>query len=112
MKDRTALVCDALRTCPLFVGLPTARLADTAAAMTPRRYPRQATIFQQGEPGADLFLVTSGVVKIVQYSREGEEAIVGEVHRGETFGELVLIDGAARSATAVAATDCETLRLP
>jgi CRP/FNR family cyclic AMP-dependent transcriptional regulator len=112
MNDRAALVCSALRACPLFVGLSEERLAETATVMTPRRYARHATIFQQGDPGADLFLVTGGVVKIVQYSREGEEAIIGEVHPGETFGELVLIDGAARSATAVAATDCETLRLP
>jgi CRP-like cAMP-binding protein len=80
--------------------------------MAAERYPKRSIIFQEGDPGTDLYVVESGVVRISTDSLEGEEAILGEVHACESFGELGLIDGAARSASATAATDVVLLRLP
>jgi len=65
-----------------------------------------------GDPGDALFVVTSGAVKISLPSEEGDEAIIATVREGEFFGELALLDGAPRSATATALEPTETLVLP
>lgn len=110
--SRTAFAVAALRRCRLFAHLPPERLVEIGRLMSERHYAKGSRIFEQGDSGDDLFLVEEGIVRITAESLEGEEAILGEVHSCETFGELGLIDGAPRSATALAATDTVTLKLP
>jgi CRP-like cAMP-binding protein len=50
-------------------------------------------------------------VKITLPSETGEEAILATLQPGEVFGELSLLDGAPRSATAVALEPTETIVL-
>ena len=67
------------------------------------RYRRNETIFHQGDPGDSLYIIETGAVKIVLPSPEGgAEAIIATLGPGDFFGELVLLDGAERSATAIA----------
>ena len=91
-----------LRSCALFRVVDDATLALVAASLRPRRFRRNEVIFHAGDPGDSLFIVESGSVKIVLASPEGEEAIIATLHRGDFFGELAVLDGAERSATAVA----------
>lgn len=104
---------DALRACRLFTGVDDASLDLVAAALRPRRFRRGETIFHAGDPGDALFIVASGAVKITIPSDEGSEpAILTTIGPGGFFGELSLLDGAPRSATAVAleATETHVLR--
>ena len=74
-----------------------------AAALRPRRFRKGETIFHAGDPGDALFIVADGSVKITIPSDEGSEpAILTTIGPGGFFGELSLLDGAPRSATAVA----------
>ena len=91
-----------LRSCALFREVDEATLALVAASLRTRRFRRNEVIFHAGDPGDSLFIVESGSVKIVLASSEGEEAIIATLHRGDFFGELAVLDGAERSATAVA----------
>jgi CRP/FNR family cyclic AMP-dependent transcriptional regulator len=59
-----------------------------------------------------LHVVASGSVKILLPSAEGEEAIIATLRPGDFFGELALLDGAPRSASAVSLEASETLVLP
>ena len=77
-----------------------------------RRFRRNEVIFHQGDPGDSLHVVAAGAVKIVLPSAEGEEAIIATLRPGDFFGELALLDGAPRSATATALEPSETLVLP
>ena len=77
-----------------------------------RHFQRNEVIFHQGDPGDSLHVVNSGAVKIVLPSPEGMEAIIATLRPGDFFGELSLLDGAPRSATAVALEASETLALP
>ncbi|HET8786326.1 MAG TPA: Crp/Fnr family transcriptional regulator [Candidatus Limnocylindrales bacterium] len=99
----------ALRACRLFADLDDASLGLCASALRPRKFRKGETIFHAGDPGDSLFLVTGGAVKITIPPDDGSEpAILTTVGPGGFFGELSLLDGAARSATAVALEPTET----
>lgn len=97
--------------CVLFSRLSEDVLASIARGLRSRRFRRGEVLFHQGDPGDALFVVLSGAIKIVLPSEEGDEAILTTVHPGDFLGELALIDGADRSATAVALEPTETLML-
>jgi CRP/FNR family cyclic AMP-dependent transcriptional regulator len=100
-----------LRSCALFRVVDDATLALVAASLRTRRFRRNEVIFHAGDPGDSLFIVESGSVKIVLASPEGDEAIIATLHRGDFFGELAVLDGAERSATAVALEPAELYAL-
>lgn len=79
--------------------------------MRRRRYRRGEVIFHQEDPGSVLHIVEEGRVRISLPSPGGEEVVVALLGPGDCFGELALIDGEPRSATALAQEPCETLTL-
>jgi CRP-like cAMP-binding protein len=113
MADQTRHdpVLDALRGSALFRRLAAPALAGIAARLVRRRFRKGEVIFHEGDPGESLHLITAGLVKISRISPDGDEAIVTTLGPGESFGELVLLDGAPRSATAAALEPTETLTL-
>lgn len=107
-----AFAIEALRRCALFARADEETLETCASQLRVRRFKRAETIFHQGDPGDSLFIIEEGSVKIVLPSPEGEEAaIIATLSRGDFFGELAIIDGAYRSATAVAVEATSTLVL-
>ncbi len=66
-----------------------------------RSFKQGDTIFKAGDPADCMFAVVEGAVEI--YLRGVR---VESIDPGGVFGEMALIDGQPRSATAVAATDC------
>jgi len=105
------LAIEALARSPLFQGILPEDLDRLARGMAQRRYRRNEVIFHEGDPGESLHVVVDGRVKITRESVEGDEAIVAIIAAGDTFGELVLLDGAVRSATATAIEPTETLTM-
>jgi CRP-like cAMP-binding protein len=101
-----------LQRCPLFVGAEAEDLEEVIHHLRRRRFRRGEVIFHEGDPADALHVVASGSVKIVLSSDEGEEAIIATLHPGDFFGELSLLDGSPRSATAAAIEAAETLSLP
>jgi CRP/FNR family transcriptional regulator, cyclic AMP receptor protein len=59
-------------------------------------------IFEEGTTGRELFVVLDGKVDIARLRDAGKTVIV-TLGKGEFFGEMAVIDGSARSATAIAA---------
>jgi CRP/FNR family transcriptional regulator, cyclic AMP receptor protein len=59
-------------------------------------------IFEEGSVGHELFVVLEGKVDIVKQSGTATTLIV-TLGKGEFFGEMAVIDGSARSATAITA---------
>ncbi len=103
---------DILRRCALFEHVDDAGLVPVARRLRRRQFRRNEVIFHQGDPGDALHVVHAGSVKIVLPSPEGDEAIIATLRPGDFFGELSLLDGAPRSATAVALEPSTTLMLP
>src|SRR6476469_8208643 len=105
-------IADSLSTIPFFAGLDPEALGRVAAGTRSRRFRRGEVIFHLGDPGDALFISVSGEVKISLPSEAGDEAILATRRAGDVFGELALLDGAPRSATAVAIEPSETAILP
>jgi CRP-like cAMP-binding protein len=103
---------EVLARCPLFAHGSRAMLEHLAGTLRRRRFRRGEVIMHQGDPGDALHIVAAGAVKILLPSAEGEEAIIATLRPGDYFGELALLDGAPRSATATALEASDTLVLP
>jgi CRP-like cAMP-binding protein len=103
------IACAAMARSPLFQGIEPDELTRIAEGMVRRRYRRGEVVFHEGDPGDSLHVLVSGRVKISRESAEGDEAIVVILNPGDTFGAIVLLDGAPRSATATAIEPTETL---
>ena len=97
---------------PFFAGLDQPALERVAAGTRTRRFRRGEIVFHAGDPGDALFIIVSGEVKIALPSEEGDEAILATLGPGDVFGELALLDGAPRSATASALVATEAVVLP
>jgi CRP-like cAMP-binding protein len=107
METRSAI--ESLRNSELFRTLSPEALSAIAAGGRRRSYPRGAVVFLQGDPGDGLYVVLSGRVKITVESSEGDEMLLATLSPPDTFGELALIDGQPRSATAEALEQTELL---
>lgn len=96
----------------LFAALTPPELAQVAALLRRRRYHKDAVLFLKGDPGASLYVVEEGWVKLVLASEEGKEFTLDLLGPGDCFGELALLDGEPRSADAIAQEECAVLLLP
>jgi CRP-like cAMP-binding protein len=96
---------------PIFASLEEATLRRLAELCRTRTFKRGEVLFHEGDPGNALYLIESGQVKIVLVSDEGEETILNVQGPEECLGELAMIDGAPRSATAVALDRVQALAL-
>lgn len=92
----------ALRSVPMLAAADDADLARLVDAATPRRLARGQVLFVQGDPSEHLHVVERGRVKVLVSSPRGDELVLSVLGPGDVLGELSVVDGAARSATAVA----------
>jgi len=63
-------------------------------------------VFEEGDEAIFAYVLTEGVIEIVQTTK-GEQQVIGKVEKGTVFGEIAIIDGFPRSASARAAADCK-----
>ena len=62
-------------------------------------------IFREGEQGNIAYVVESGVVELVKFTGE-DYVTLSEITAGTLFGEMAIIDGSPRSASARAKEEC------
>lgn len=100
---KESIVSDAndLTTVPLFHGLEQAHLDELMAKRQVRKFPRQATVINEGDATDALYLVNSGRVKVVRTQENGKEVVMAVLGPGDHFGEMSLIDNEPRSASVV-----------
>ncbi|MEM7247950.1 MAG: cyclic nucleotide-binding domain-containing protein [Acidobacteriota bacterium] len=93
-------------------GLTAEELRRLATYAEARSFPAEAAVFQEGDPGTALFVVLGGRVRISKHiPGVGEEALA-ILDRGDFFGEMALIDGSPRSASAIShVPDTQVLRI-
>lgn len=69
------------------------------------------TVFIENMPGESLFLVKKGTIRISKMFAEGDEKTLVVLGPEDIFGEMAVIDGLPRSATARVAEDAELISL-
>ncbi|MFK7692406.1 Crp/Fnr family transcriptional regulator [Paenibacillus sp. HJGM_3] len=102
---------ESLRVIPLFSNLDDFQLQSIANKCTTRTYKAGTILFRENEPGTVFYLVVSGAVKIYTSNRQGEDKIMSILTAGDSFGELALLDGKPRSATAQAIEETTVISL-
>lgn len=78
---------------------------------TVRRLRANEEIFAKGDPGQSLLGVLSGRVCIYTISPDDEEIFLNLMEPGEIFGEIALLDGHPRTASARAMTELDLLQI-
>src|SRR6218665_455947 len=96
---------------PMFEPLSGEELDQLSGLLQQRRYAKGGVSFHEGDVGTALFIVRKGEVVIRLSSAEGREVILSILSRGESFGELALLDGEPRSTDAVAREETHLLSL-
>jgi uncharacterized membrane protein len=94
---------------PLFSLLDEHERATLAERVDVVTLPAGATIFRYGDPGDAMYVVCSGVVELSFENDTGDKIVVETARVGDFFGEMSLLDGAARAATAEVLEPLEAL---
>jgi len=102
---------DALAAVSLFSRLSRKDLARLGRAVVDRKYKKGDTIMTEGEQAVAFFIIASGRVDVSQAAGSKKTQKLAELGAGETFGEMALLDGGPRSATAKALEDTNCLVL-
>jgi len=99
MAPRSDEGIDSLRSLPLFSEVDEADLRRLAGHLIERRFPRDSTLIQEGQPGDYMYVLREGRVKVTKLSGAGREKILEILTEGAFFGEMALLDPPERSAS-------------
>ena len=90
-----------LKSIPLFESLEKDDLVTLAAKLRDVSVDKDTAVFAQGDEGDAMYIIVEGAIDIIAGSGR-QKATVAALFKQQYFGELSLLDGAPRSATAVA----------
>jgi CRP/FNR family transcriptional regulator, cyclic AMP receptor protein len=96
---------------PLFAGMDERSRRELVVQAAPRSFAAGEPICRVGDPGSSMMAVIQGTIRISLPSVKGKEIILADLSAGELFGEIAMLDGKPRSASATALTKCELLVL-
>ena len=104
-KQEEGSITDILEKIPVFDQISRKDLLLIDKILHKRNYNKGEPIFYEGEPGQGMYIIKRGDVEI--FSEKKERTTFATLGEGMFFGELSLLDGAPRSASAEAASACE-----
>lgn len=102
---------DLLKNVSLFAHLSEAELNLILQYFTRQNLGAQTILFREDDPGDSFVIIVKGSVKIYTASPSGEEKILSVLKKGDSFGELSVIDQKPRSATVQALEDTQLLTI-
>jgi CRP/FNR family cyclic AMP-dependent transcriptional regulator len=102
---------DLLKEVPLFELLDDNERAELAAQLDVVEFAAGESIFNYGDPGGSIYVISSGEVEVFFKNDTGERIVLEVATRGDFFGELSMIDNGCRSASVVATQETQTFRL-
>ncbi len=86
-------------------------LERALSVMQTRTLARKERLFAEGDTATSLFLIRAGTVKLAHTTPAGRSNVLALLGPGELVGELSLLDGRRRGATATAVTEAVVLEL-
>jgi CRP-like cAMP-binding protein len=96
---------------PLFSHLRTDQLSRLAPLLEPVAWPKGERVFEIGEMGLELYIITAGRIGITVDPDPSRQVFINELKAGDCLGEMALIDNEPRSATAHVLEDTQALAL-
>jgi uncharacterized membrane protein len=96
---------DILAEVPLFELLDEQERATLAARVKGATHPAGTVLFNYGDPGRSLYIVRDGEVEIFARNDTGERIVLETAGPGDFFGEISLLDGGPRTASALVTRD-------
>lgn len=102
---------EVVRNATLFAGLDDESTSALLKFMKPRSLRRGTVLFREGDFGNELYIVSTGKLKVGRESPDGRENLLSVVGPGEMIGELTLFDPGTRSTTVTAVSQTELLSL-
>jgi CRP/FNR family transcriptional regulator, cyclic AMP receptor protein len=108
--DQTAI--ELLRSVPLFADLGEAELERFSQVAVPRTFPAATRVFHEGDSSDACYIVSEGSFRVTREHSDGRAITLATLGPGEIFGELAMLDGDTRSASAESITDGTLLALP
>jgi signal transduction histidine kinase len=101
----------ALRACPLFSSFPDQEIHALLESAWQLSAPAGEILFEEGEAGDFLFVILSGSVRVVSRTAGQCEQVLALLGPGDSVGEMSLLDGEPRSATAIVARPARLIRI-
>lgn len=93
-----------LKTVPLFAACDAREIERLGMLVEEVDLPAGRVLFAQGNSADELFVVVSGMVRV-----ERDGSILAHRGPGEFFGEIAMVAGGPRTATATCETPCRLL---
>lgn len=112
MPDREQSAVELLRSVQLFSDLEQGELERFSRVAVPRSFPTGTRVFHEGDSSDACYIVRDGTFRVTREHTDGRAITLATLGPGELFGELAMLDGDRRSASAEALTDGELLALP
>jgi CRP/FNR family cyclic AMP-dependent transcriptional regulator len=103
---------DELGRLPFFQGASPAALAHAASAAAWLSIEANQLVFDYGDDSTDVFFVVQGALRVLVRTALGQEMILGDLSRGELFGDVAAVDNAKRSASVMTLLRTRLCRLP
>ena len=100
---------DILSEIPLFELLDDQERASLASRLDEVTFANGAPLFTAGDPGDSMYIVVRGEVEVFFRNSTGQRIVLEVAKVGHFIGEISLLDGGSRTASAVATTDVEAI---
>jgi CRP/FNR family cyclic AMP-dependent transcriptional regulator len=101
-----------LRSVALFADLEEGELERFSHVAVPRSFPAGTRVFHEGDSSDACYIVSEGSFRVTREHSDGRAITLATLGPGEIFGELAMLDGDRRSASAESITDGTLLALP
>ena len=95
----------------VFRDMPVAMLDEISGVVEDRVLPARAVVFKRGDPGDSFWVILSGKVRVFRSDDQGVEITLSELGPGQSFGEVALLTGEARSASVETLEETQALVL-
>lgn len=99
-----------LKTIPLFSRVYDDHMLQLLKVLHEKKFKKGSVIFTANEAGETIYIVKSGLVKICVASK-GKEKTLSLLKEGDYFGEMAILSGETRSATAEVLEDAQVLMI-
>jgi len=96
----------------IFEGLDQSELGRVTKWVTERTYPKGTTVFVEGEETDGIYIVTSGLVKVLKLHKDGREKTLAILNEGDILGEMTLFGSHLRTAMAETLEQTTVLVIP